>query len=116
MGEAGTAPARMPGYRHRALASLLCFWVLASFLAIGGALQSDWAPFGELPTPEQAQQARMDAWAAGAVSVVPPVLGLLLARRWRSSPWAAVFLVGLTGAVLVSALLVLLTGSPARPR
>jgi hypothetical protein len=47
MGGSGTPP--VPGCRQRTLAAILCFWVLPSCLAIGGALQSDWAPSAELP-------------------------------------------------------------------
>jgi hypothetical protein len=106
---------RPAGYQQRALGSLLCFWVLASFLALGGALQSDWSPLGELPTAAQVSRARTNAWGAGVVSVLPPVAGLLLARRWRSDAWTAVFLVGLVFAVLVSGVLLWLTGSPVGP-
>jgi hypothetical protein len=47
MGGSGTPP--VPGYRQRTLAAILCFRMLPSSLAIGGALQSDWAPSAELP-------------------------------------------------------------------
>jgi hypothetical protein len=47
MGGSGTPP--VPGYRQRTLAAILCFCMLPSSLAIGGALQSDWAPSAELP-------------------------------------------------------------------
>ncbi|TFV87144.1 hypothetical protein [Blastococcus sp. CT_GayMR16] len=111
------APARPPtqGWQHRNLAAILSIWLIAAFLAIGAALQSDWAPFGELPTAAQVRQARTDAWSAGVVSVLPPAVGLLLARRWRSDGWTAAFLVGLMFAVLVSGALLWLTDSPVRP-
>jgi hypothetical protein len=106
---------RPAGYQQRALGSLLCFWVLAAFLALGGALQSDWSPFGELPTAAQVSRARTNAWGAAVVSVLPPVAGFLLARRWGSAAWTAVFLVGLVLAVLGSGVLLWLTDPPVRP-
>jgi hypothetical protein len=109
-----TAP-RLAGYQQRALASLLCFWLLVAFLAVVNALLSDWPPPPELPTADQVRQARDNVWAAGAVSVVPPLVGLVLARRWRSAAWTATFLVGLVFAVLGSAFLWAFTDSPVRP-
>jgi hypothetical protein len=47
MGGSGTPP--VPGYRQRTLTAILWFCMLPSCLAIGGALQSDWAPSAELP-------------------------------------------------------------------
>jgi hypothetical protein len=108
------APEPMPGYRKRALAVLLLFWLLVSFQAISGALGSDWAPFGQLPTAEQVARARANAEGAAVLSVVPPLCGLVLARRWRSPAWTVTFLVGLMVAVLVSAVLVSMTDSPVR--
>ena len=109
------APADLPGYRKRALAALLCFWLLVSFLAIRAALGSDWPPFGQLPTGEQVARARAAAEVAAVLSVVPALVGLVLARRWRSAGWIATFLVGLMFAVLASGVLVWLTDSPVRP-
>jgi hypothetical protein len=109
------APVGLPGYRQRALAALLCFWLLASFLAIGDALGSDWAPFGQLPTAEQVARARANAEGAAVLAVVPPLAGLVLARRWRSAGWTATYLVGLMLAVLTSGVLVWLTDSPVVP-
>src|SRR4051794_36455018 len=91
-GRMDVAPADLPGYRKRALAALLCFWLLVSFLAIRAALGSDWAPFGQLPTGEQVARARADAEVAAVLSVVPALGGLVLARRWRSAGWTATFL------------------------
>ena len=104
----------LEGYRHRALASLLCLWLLVAVLAILDALQSDWPLPPDLPTAAQVRQARRDVRGASASSVVPPLVGLVLARRWRSAGWTATFLVGLLGAVLVSGVLWLLTDSPVR--
>jgi MFS family permease len=104
----------LEGYQRRALGSLLVVWLVVAGLAIGSALQSDWAPFGELPTPAQVDRAREAAWGAGVVSTVPPAAGLLLALRWRSAGWTAAFLVGVLLAVLVGAFLLFLTGSPVR--
>jgi hypothetical protein len=105
----------LEGYQQRALVSLLCFWLLVSVLSVGDAVLSDWPPPPELPTGDQVRQARENVWAAGAMSVVPPLGGLVLARRWRSAPWTATFLVGLLFAVLVTGVVALFTDTPVRP-
>ena len=106
---------RLEGYQQRALVVLLSFWLFASLLAVVNALASDWPPPPDLPSAAQLRQARDNVWGAAAVSVVPPLLGLVLARRWRSAGWAATFLVGAVLAVLVSAVLFLFTDTPVRP-
>jgi hypothetical protein len=114
--EAETAAAvRVPGWQHRNLAAILCLWAIATWLAVGGALASDWPPIPQLPTAEQVHAARSAAWGAAAVAVTPLVLGLLLARWWRAYQWAIAFGVLLMFAVLGSALLLQLTVSPASP-
>ncbi|WP_116449355.1 hypothetical protein [Blastococcus litoris] len=111
-----SAPVRpLEGYQQRALGVLLCFWLFLSFMAAGDALASDWPLPPELPTAEQVRQARESVQAAAVVSVVPPLVGLLLARRWRSAGWTATFLVGAVLAVLVPAVLLLFSDSPVRP-
>ena len=110
----GVVPA-LEGYQQRALASLLCFWLILAVMAVGNAVLSDWPLPPELPTAEQVRQARDNVLAAAVVSVVPPLGGLLLARRWRTAGWTATFLVGVVFAVLVSGVLLLFTDSPVRP-
>ena len=110
----GAAPP-LAGYQQRALTSVLCFWLVVSFMALVNALLSDWPASAELPTAVQVRQARANVGSAGVVSVVPALGGLLLARRWRSAGWTAAFLVGLVLAVLVSGVLWVLTDSPVRP-
>ena len=105
----------LEGYQQRALGVLLCFWLLLAFLAAGNALASDWPLPPELPTAEQVRQARSNVQAAAVVSVVPPLVGLVLAWRWRSAGWTAVFLVGAVLAVLGSGVLLLFTDTPVRP-
>jgi hypothetical protein len=82
---------------------------------LGAAVFSDWPPVPELPTAEQVRAARDDALSAAAVAVLPPAVGVLLARRWRQDLATALFLVATMFAVLASALLLSLTSSPVRP-
>ena len=102
----------LEGYQHRALASLVCFWLLVASLAIVNALMSDWPLPPDLPTATQVRRARDDVWGASASSAVPPLVGLVLARRWRSAGWTATFLIGAMVAVLASAVLFAFTDSP----
>lgn len=55
------------------------------------------------------------AWAAGAVAVLLPTGGLVLARLWRSPGWTVAYLVGSMSAVLGAGTLLWLTGSPVQP-
>jgi hypothetical protein len=96
------------GWRHRALASLACFWAIAVFLAIRSVLSSGWPPPGQAPTPDQIRAAGQAAWAVAAVATFPLAGGLLLACRWRMCEWAIAFGVFLLFAVLSSAMLLAL--------
>jgi hypothetical protein len=89
-------------------------WLVTAAAAVHGALTSDWPPIPELPTAEQVRNARANALSAAAVAVLPPVLGVVLARRWRNDLATVLFLVGAMAAVLLSGLLVALTNSPVR--
>jgi hypothetical protein len=102
--------------RRTAWLVLLGFlWVTVAAVAVLGAVRySDWPPIPQLPTAEQVRNARANAWSAAAVAVLPPVLGVVLALRWRNDLATVLFLVGAMGAVLVSALLIALTNSPVR--
>jgi hypothetical protein len=102
------------GRQHRNLAAILCFWAIATWLAVGSALASDWPPIPQLPTAAQVDAARNAAYGAGFVAVLPLLVGLFLAGRWRAYGWAITFGVLLMFAVLGSALLVSLTHSPVR--
>jgi hypothetical protein len=111
----GVQATRTPGWQHRNLAAILCLWAVATWLAVGSALASDWPPIPQVPTAEQVHAARSAAEGAGAVAVIPLVIGLVLAGRWRAYGWAIAFGMLLMFAVLGSALLVQSTGSPAAP-
>ena len=89
-------------------------WLVAWALAFRFALLSDWAPSGELPTAEQVGEARANAWDAAVVAVLPPVVGALLARRWRHGAAAGLFGAGALAALFASALLLALTRSAVR--
>jgi hypothetical protein len=106
---------RTPGWQHRNLAAILSIWAIATWLAVGSALSADWPAVPQLPTAEQVDAAQSAAWGAGVVSVVPLVLGLVLAGRWRAHGWAVAFGMLLMFAVLGSALLLQLTDSPVAP-
>jgi len=88
--------------------------VVAASAVLGAVTYSDWPPVPELPTAEQVRNARANALSAGAVAVLPPVVGMLLARRWRNDVATVLFLVGTMAAVLVSVMLFVLTDSPVR--
>ena len=103
-----------PPWQRSVLRGIGCAWLVASVLAFRFALMSDWPPFGELPTAEQVSEARANAWDAAVVAVLPPVVGALLARRWRRPIAALLFAVGVVVALPASAALLLLTDSPVR--
>ena len=107
--------ARTPGWQHRNLGAILCIWAIATWLAVGSALTSDWPPVPQLPTAEQLDAAREAAWGAAVVAVIPLAGGLALAGWWRAYEWAVAFGVLLMFAVLGSALLLQLTVSPVAP-
>ena len=109
------ANAHTLGRQHRNLAAVLCIWVIATWLAVGSALTSDWPPVPQLPTAEQLDAAREAARGAAVVAVIPLAGGLALAGRWRAYEWAVLFGVLLMFAVLGSALLLQLTVSPVAP-
>jgi hypothetical protein len=60
------------------------------------------------------RNARANALSAAAVAVLPPIAGVVLARRRRNHGATVCFLVGAMAAVLASGLLVALTKSPVR--
>lgn len=103
-----------PPWQRSVLRGIGCAWLVASVLAFRFALLSDWAPFGELPTAEQVSAARANAWDAAMVAVMPPVVGALLAHRWRHPTAAGLFAVGAVVALVASAVLLSLTDSPVR--
>jgi hypothetical protein len=107
--------ARTPGRQHRSLAAIFCIWAIATWLAVGNALASDWPPIPQPPTAEQVRAAGQAAEVAAAVAVVPLVIGLVVAGRWRAYGWAIAFGMLLMFAVLGSALLLQATGSPVVP-
>ena len=110
-----TADPATTSRRNAWLVLLGAVWVVAAAVALVGAVTySDWPPIPELPTAKQVRDARANALSAAAVAVLPPILGVVLARRWRNDLATVLFLVGAMGAVLVSALLVALTNSPVR--
>src|SRR4051812_15810 len=88
------------GWQHRNLAAILCIWAIATWLAVGSALASDWPPVPQLPTAEQVAAARSAAYGAGLVAVVPLLGGLALAGWWRAYGWAIAFGMLLMFAVL----------------
>lgn len=100
--------------RRRAWLVLLgCLWLVVGPSAILGAIAySDWPPIPELPTAQQVRAARDNALSAAAVAVLLPVVGVVLARRWRQDLATALLLVATMAAVLVSTLLLSLTSSP----
>jgi hypothetical protein len=80
-------------------------WVIVWPLAVHAAVTSPWAPWGEVPSPEQVDQALIKVQWSAALGIPLPALGCALAGWCRRLGTAVLLGAGTTIAVLISGLL-----------